>query len=84
MKIAYLLFLIVFLPFSTVANATKLKIENKEQAIQLVKSKYSGKILKVQANKINNHGGYKVKLITKKGVIYYISVDAQTGLISSK
>jgi len=61
-------------------NTQQLKIKTKEQAIQLVKQHYQGQVLKVQSSQIGGHPGYKVKLISK-GLVFYVSVDAQTGSI---
>ncbi|MCW8996642.1 MAG: PepSY domain-containing protein [Psychromonas sp.] len=57
-------------------------VKNREHAIQLVKQQYQGQILKAQASRVNGHPGYKVKLISKEGFVFYLSVDAQTGRIS--
>jgi uncharacterized membrane protein YkoI len=63
-------------------NTNKLKLISRKQALQLVKRQYKGKILKAQSSQINGHTGYKVKLISEKGLIFYVSVDAQTGRVS--
>lgn len=58
-----------------------LKVSSSQQAAQLVKSRYSGKILKVQSTRVNGNPGYRVKVLSKDGVVFYVSVDAKTGSI---
>ncbi|ACJ30263.1 Propeptide, PepSY amd peptidase M4 [Shewanella piezotolerans WP3] len=58
-----------------------LKVGSSQQAAQLVKSRYSGKILKVQSTRVNGNPGYRVKLLSKDGVVFHVSVDAKTGSI---
>ena len=67
---------------SIVGQSSTLKVENREQAVQLVKRHYQGKILKAKSSRVNGHPGYQVKLLSKKGLVFYVSVDAQTGRIS--
>lgn len=62
-------------------NTQQLKIKTKEQAIQQVKQRYQGQVLKVQSSQIGGHPGYRVKLISK-GLVFYVSADAKTGSIS--
>lgn len=69
---------------SSSKEATQLKISSSAQAIQLVKRQYQGKVLKAQATKANGQPGYKVKMISKEGRVFYIFVDAQTGSISGR
>lgn len=59
----------------------QLKVRSVEQAIQLVKRQYQGKVLKAQSSRVNGHPGYRIKLISNEGVVFYVSVDAQTGSI---
>ena len=63
-------------------NPSKLKVKSREQAIQRVKQQYQGQVLKAQSSRVQGHPGYKVKLISKEGLVFYVSVDAQTGSIS--
>ncbi len=64
------------------ATATTLKVASREQALQLVKRQYQGKVLKVQSRRVNGHPAYRVKLLSPKGVVFYVTVDAQTGRVS--
>ncbi|ABZ77572.1 Propeptide PepSY amd peptidase M4 [Shewanella halifaxensis HAW-EB4] len=60
----------------------KLKVSNKEQAVQLAKRQYRGKVLKVQSSRVNGNPGYSVKLLSSDGVVFYVKVDAKTGRVS--
>lgn len=62
-------------------NAGQLKVRSREQAIQLVKQRYQGQVLKAQASQVAGHPGYQVKLISE-GLVFYVFVDAQTGSVS--
>jgi len=64
------------------ANQTvKLKVHSSQQAAQLVKNRFGGKVLKVSKQKVNGHSGYKVKLLKKSGHVVSVLVDAQSGRI---
>ncbi|MFT6926404.1 MAG: putative membrane protein YkoI [Psychromonas sp.] len=65
-------------------ESSKLQINNSAQAVQLVKRQYQGKVLKAQASKVNGQAGYKVKMISKGGQVFYLFVDAQSGSINGK
>ena len=87
MKKTSLLTLFIFMLFSTeisIVYAMDLNVESREQAMQLVKQQYQGKVLKVQPSKTQQGEGYQIKLLSKKGVIFYLYVDAQTGNVSKK
>ncbi|WP_418358435.1 PepSY domain-containing protein [Shewanella basaltis] len=58
-----------------------LVVTSAQQAIQIAKRSYSGKVLKVQSSNVNGHPGYRVKLLTNDGVIFYVSVDATNGSV---
>ncbi|WP_108945971.1 PepSY domain-containing protein [Shewanella halifaxensis] len=60
----------------------KLKVSSKEQALQLAKRQYRGKVLKVQSSRVNGNPGYSVKLLSNDGVVFYVKVDAKTGRVS--
>lgn len=59
----------------------KLKVTSSQQAIQLVKRQYPGKVLKVQSSRVNGNPGYRVKLLSSSGAVFYVSVDAKTGSV---
>ena len=54
---------------------------SQQQAAQKVKSRYGGKILKVQNSKVAGNAGYKVKLLKEDGHIISVLVDGQSGKI---
>jgi len=54
---------------------------SQQQAAQKVKSRYGGKVLKVQSSKVNGQAGYKVKLLKKDGHIISVLVDGKSGKI---
>ncbi|WP_240778322.1 MULTISPECIES: PepSY domain-containing protein [Shewanella] len=59
-----------------------LVVTSSQQAIQMAKRSYSGKVLKVQSANVNGHPGYRVKLLTNDGVIFYVSIDASNGSVT--
>lgn len=58
-----------------------LRINSAQQAVQLVKRQYGGKILKVQRQKVNGKPGYRVKLLKDNGNVVSVLVDAKSGRI---
>lgn len=56
------------------------RIKSANQAAQVAKSRFGGKVLKVQTKK----SGYKVKLIKQDGHIISVFVDAKSGRISGQ
>lgn len=87
MKRTLLLSLMVSLFFSvivTTSYAANLKVENRDQAVQLVKQQYQGKVLNVQSNSQQGNPIYVVKLLSDKGVVFYLQVNAVSGRISKK
>ncbi|MFQ3175206.1 MAG: putative membrane protein YkoI [Psychromonas sp.] len=93
MKMASILTLAVFLLLPLAATTpsaandgrgTDLKVSSTAQAVQLVKRQYQGKVLRAQTSNSDRYSGYKVKMISKEGRVFYLFVDAQTGSISGK
>lgn len=87
MKIAFWLTLVICLQFTgsaIAANTVALQVNNRDEAIQLVKRQHSGKVLKVQPTKVNGHSGYQVKMISNEGVVYSLTVDAVNGQVNRK
>ena len=64
------------------SQSSDLKVASRDQAIQLVKGEYQAKVLKADASQVNGHSGYRIKLISNKGLVFYVSVDAQTGSVT--
>ena len=62
-------------------NKTLLKVYSRQQAAQLVKRRFHGKVLKVNKQTVNGNSGYKVKLIKKNGHIVSVLVDAKSGQV---
>ena len=56
----------------------QLRVRSSQQAAQMVKSRFGGKVLRVQKQK----SGYRVKLIKTDGHIISVYVDAITGRMS--
>jgi uncharacterized membrane protein YkoI len=65
-------------------QSSKVKVSSTAQAVQLVKRQYQGKVLRAQTSNSDRYSGYKVKMISKEGRVFYLFVDAQTGSISGK
>ncbi|QSX34635.1 PepSY domain-containing protein [Shewanella avicenniae] len=63
-------------------QAQPLRITDSNQAAQLAKSRYGGKVLKVSKQKIGGDPAFKVKLVTNDGRIIYVSVNAVTGSVN--
>ncbi|MEC4729074.1 PepSY domain-containing protein [Shewanella sp. D64] len=59
----------------------QLKVKSRDHAIQLVRRQYQGKVLKAQSSQVNGHSGYRIKMLSNQGVVFYVSVDAQTGSV---
>jgi len=55
------------------------EVKNRQQAAQLIKSKYRAKVLSVQSANIDGKKGYRAKLLDSKGVVFYVFVDAGSG-----
>jgi len=60
-------------------SQSNLRIKNSQQAAQLVKGRFGGKVLKVNKSKTNGKPGYRVKLVKKDGHVVSVLVDAKTG-----
>lgn len=54
------------------------KVKSSSQAVQIVKSRVGGKVLKV---KNNGRSSYKVKVIKDNGHIINVTVDAKSGKV---
>jgi uncharacterized membrane protein YkoI len=58
-----------------------LVVKSSRDAVQRVSRQFQGQVLKIDAARVNGHPGYRVKLLTDDGQIFYVSVDAQTGAV---
>ncbi|WP_244325744.1 PepSY domain-containing protein [Shewanella aestuarii] len=55
-----------------------LVITSSQQAASLAQSRFGGKVLRVQSTS----SGYRVKLLSSDGVVFYANVNAQSGSVS--
>jgi uncharacterized membrane protein YkoI len=62
-------------------SQSDLAIRTPQQAMQRVRSQYQAKVLTIQASQVNGNPGYRVKLLTDQGEVFYVLVDAKTGAI---
>ena len=69
-------------PQQSTSNKSSLKVRSSQQAAQMVKSRFGGKVLKVNSKKVNGRNGYKVKLLKKNGHVISVLVDAHSGRIT--
>lgn len=58
------------------------KVSSAKQAAARAKSKFSAKVLSVKASSNKQRNGYRVKMLSDKGVVFYVFVDAQSGRVS--
>ncbi|WOT06081.1 PepSY domain-containing protein [Shewanella youngdeokensis] len=77
-------FAIAAMGIANARGSKSLQVNSSQQAVQLVKRQYSGKVLKVQSANVRGGAGYRVKLLSKDGVVFYVNVNAKTGRVSRK
>lgn len=58
-----------------------LAIKSPQQAMQRVRSQFHAKVLTIQSSQVNGNPGYRVKLLTQEGEVFYVLVDARTGAV---
>ncbi|MCL1068508.1 PepSY domain-containing protein [Shewanella olleyana] len=63
-------------------KSQSLAIKSSSQAAQLAKRQYSAKVLSVQSTKVGGSPGYRVKLLSNQGAVFYATVNARTGSVS--
>ena len=63
-------------------QGNNLKVKSRKQAMAIVKKQYQAKILSVESSKGSARVGYRVKLLTNSGTVFYVFVDATTGRVS--
>jgi len=82
MKYLLSLFLIYSVFIGAESFAAKAPVvKSANQAAQMVKSRYGGKVLKVQSSQSKGSKVYRVKLVKKGGQVVTVSVDAKTGRV---
>lgn len=68
-------------PAASTKNNTKLRIKSAQQAAQVAKNHFGGKVLKVNKKNSNSSPVYRVKLVKTNGHVISVIVDAKTGQI---
>jgi|TARA_B110000908_G_scaffold135801_1_gene160778 uncharacterized membrane protein YkoI len=63
----------------TSGRTQKFVVTSRQDAIRKAKGRYQGKVLKAQFVRIKGNSGYKIKMLSAKGVVFYVYVDARTG-----
>ena len=63
------------------SKSANLKVRSRKDAIKRVKRQYDGKVLKASSTRIQGAPGYKVKMLTNDGVVFYVYVNTQTGRV---
>ena len=56
-----------------------LKVTSRKQATAMVKARYKAKVLSVNSSQVNGNPGYRAKLLSDNGTVFYVSIDAKTG-----
>lgn len=59
-------------------NTQALAVQSADHAVAIAQRQYPGKVLNVQSS----GNGYRVKLLSKDGQVFSVSVNAQTGRAS--
>jgi len=57
----------------------KLRVRSPEQAASMASGRYPGKVLKVGRSTVNGNPGYRIKMVTDDGKVFYVAVDAVSG-----
>ncbi|MGI2261172.1 PepSY domain-containing protein [Shewanella sp. GXUN23E] len=68
-------------PWLMAAQGAALKVKSPQQAVDMAKSRYGGKVLKVESASVNGNPGYRVKLVTDDGRVMQVQIDATSGQI---
>jgi starvation-inducible outer membrane lipoprotein len=55
-----------------------------QQAAQIVKKRFGGKVLKVTRSKSSTNLTYRVKIVKSDGHVFTVSVDGKTGQIKGR
>ncbi len=63
-------------------KSQSLAVKSSSEAAQIAKRQYSAKVLSVQSTKVGNSTGYRIKLLSNNGMVFYATVNARTGSIS--
>jgi uncharacterized membrane protein YkoI len=63
---------------------SNLQVNSAQQAAQMVKGRYGGKVLKVSSFRSQGHTNYRVKLVKNDGHVISVVVNAKTGQLKGK
>ncbi|MCL1141748.1 PepSY domain-containing protein [Shewanella gaetbuli] len=63
-------------------STKKLAIKSPQQASSRAQRQFGGKVLRVQSSQVNGNPGYRVKLLSDDGVVFYATVNAVSGSVS--
>lgn len=58
-----------------------LKVTSGDQAASMAASRFPGRVLKVSRSQVGGNPGYRVKMVSNDGKVFYVSVDARTGRV---
>jgi uncharacterized membrane protein YkoI len=58
-----------------------LKVTSGDQAAGMAAGRYPGRVLKVSRSQVGGNPGYRVKMVSNDGKVFYVSVDARTGRV---
>lgn len=59
----------------------QVRVQSSNDAAQIAKRQFGGKVLKVSKRHVNGGPGYVVKLVNKEGRIMYVTINAVSGAI---
>ena len=63
-------------------SSSELRVKSAQQAAQMVKRRYGGKVLKVSQTGFQGQVTYRVKLVKKDGHVISVAVNARTGQLT--
>ncbi|WP_372871139.1 PepSY domain-containing protein [Shewanella sp.] len=58
-----------------------LRVTSGDQAAGMAASRYPGRVLKVSRSQVGGNPGYRIKMVSDDGKVFYVSVDARTGRV---
>jgi uncharacterized membrane protein YkoI len=82
-KFLILLSLILGLLFAAAGNSSAAEQISKQQAANIAKSQFQGRVIAIDEGKQENTQVYRVKVLDKQGGLHTIIIDHQTGNVIS-
>ena len=82
-KFLILLSLILGLLFVAAGNSSAAEQISKQQAANIAKSQFQGRVIAIDEGKQENTQVYRVKVLDKQGGLHTIIIDHQTGNVIS-